>query len=126
MNDPIIIVNESECMEMFPCKHNVSINSVDMKLNGIEIYKLLKTHNMKIPEHFYQYSKFLDKKLLTTDDIEISDTCLFSSQCQHYVKIEKGQSKLMNGRDIKKLFTDNNLVVPDHFKNYELLTNHFF
>jgi hypothetical protein len=40
------------CMQSFPCKHHCTINGKSQTLSAVDIYLLLKTNNLSIPEHF--------------------------------------------------------------------------
>lgn len=53
-----------------------------------------------------------------TINIECSDLCLQTYPCQHKVTINGIYKGVLFGDDIKKLYIDNNLEVPKHFKHY--------
>lgn len=57
--------------------------------------------------------------LLNNSDINVSDICLQSYPCQHKVSIKNTTPKLLYGTDIYKLYVENNLLVPEHFKIYK-------
>ena len=51
----------------------------------------------------------------TTNNFSISDMCLESYPCQHWVEIN-GKRYLWGARKIFKYFNDNNMEVPEHFQ----------
>jgi hypothetical protein len=62
-----------------------------------------------------------NKTIIVTEDFKYSVMCLESYPCQHYVTIgntEDDSPVLMNGLQIYKYCIDNELDVPDHFKQY--------
>lgn len=55
----------------------------------------------------------------TYGEIQICDTCYSTDPCQHYVKINENNQTLLTGDNIYKLFINQNLQPPDHFKYYK-------
>lgn len=46
------ITVDDVCMESYPCEHMVTIDGIQNIMDGVSIYKLFKTNNLDIPEHF--------------------------------------------------------------------------
>jgi hypothetical protein len=56
-------------------------------------------------------------KCTVVGDYKISNTCLQSYPCKHYVQLKNGESKVMSGHDIYRMFASEGLHYP-HIDNY--------
>lgn len=58
------------------------------------------------------------RKLLSLKEIDTGESCYETYPCQHDVSISGKASVCMDGPDIARLYVDNHLPVPRHFKEY--------
>ena len=61
-------------------------------------------------------------RLKDNSEFTISTICLQSYPCQHDCKLN-GSSIRVSGIQICKLFIDNNMPVPEHFRDYLKMVN---
>lgn len=59
----------------------------------------------------------MSNNALKNSDIKISDMCYLTFPCKHHVTIDN-KTALLSGTYIYEIYTNANLVVPEHFKLY--------
>ena len=59
----------------------------------------------------------MDTTFRKIGEFYISNLCLETYPCKHYIKLKNGETKLMRGDDIYKLFHKNG-IKDDHFDKY--------
>jgi hypothetical protein len=90
--------------------HYVKINEEITIMDCKEIAKLLQRNNLSHP--------YFDYYIVPVHDYQISDVCMESYPCKHWVTLPDGTRNMMSGLAIYRMLLQENKEIPDHFEQY--------